>query len=165
MTGAVITSNITDNAPCPGEAVVYTCVSQGNTQRWRIENADHTMPIEHIYTWTDEPGTVSTKTPYIFTLVSTDYSRFESTIDLVVTVSMNNTVLECTGDTLRDRATIQIAGHYIRLISKDLAIKFCVWCFNFIILYRYTISSPEPTNHCEHVSQSLLNCNVKLGGT
>ena len=110
LTGTVITSNITDNTLCPGEGVAYTCVSQGNTQRWRIENEGDTVPTELVYTRVEEPGSISTKSPYVFTLVSTDYSHFESTVAVVITMSLHNTVLECTGATLRDSVKVQIAG-------------------------------------------------------
>ena len=90
--------------------MVYTCVSQGPTQRWRIINKDE-IYLELVLTRTEEPGIVDTRSPYTFTLVSTHLYHFESTVAIIVTASINNTVLECTGGTLRDRVTVRIAGH------------------------------------------------------
>ena len=155
LTGAVITSNITDKILCPGESVVYTCVSQGSTQRWRIENEGYAMPIELVYRRTEEPGSMSSKSSYRFTLVSTEYSHFESTVAVVIAVSMNNTVLECTGATQRDRVTIQIAGHRHNIST-------CIVITNVVgltFICRHTNTSPEPSNQSKPVSQSLFNRN------
>lgn len=91
--------------------MIYTCVSQGPTQRWRIQN-EGGIPFELILTRTEEPGIVNTNSLYTFTLVSTDSNHFESTVEIVVTASIIHTVLECTGGTLRDTVTIWMAGHY-----------------------------------------------------
>ena len=44
-TAAAITSNI-DGSVCPGDNLVYTCVGQGTSQRWRINK--HGVFVEHI---------------------------------------------------------------------------------------------------------------------
>ena len=64
------------------------------------------MPLDLVLTNIEEPGYEYTRSPYIFTLISAFSSYFESTVAIVVTASINNTVLECIGGTIRDRVTV-----------------------------------------------------------
>ena len=84
-------------------------MSQGTSQRWRLDNDG--VVVEHAYIRGQEPaGHVVTRNPYTFTLVSTGQNHFKSTVSVVATMSIHNTVVECTGITSRDSITIRIAG-------------------------------------------------------
>jgi hypothetical protein len=106
---AEITSNI-DGLICPGEAVVYTCISQGTSQRWHIDSPDSSIPIENTYVQGQPPGHRVVRHPFIFTLVSSGQGQLTSTVSVLATTSINNTVVECTGISSRHSIIIGIAG-------------------------------------------------------
>ena len=114
-TAMIINANhATDGIACPGEELVYICVSQGNIQRWHIINEDGTYE-EHIYSRTDAVGTrayLSDGNQNLYTLVlnSTAYNAFTSTISVVATMSVHNIKLECKGRSSASVRVIQIAG-------------------------------------------------------
>lgn len=114
-TAATITANI-DDPPCPGERLVYTCVSQGSSQRWRIQQNGGLL-IDAIFIRGREPGSVIIRNPYTFTLISAMQNHFESTVSVVAAMSIHNTYVECTSVRLQDSITIKIAG-----ISADACI-------------------------------------------
>ena len=103
-----ITANIDDPA-CPGERLVYTCVSQGSSQRWRIRQNGGLL-FDVVFIRGREPGSVVIRNPYTFTLLSTMQNHFESTVSVVAATSIHNTYVECTSVLLQDSITIKIAG-------------------------------------------------------
>ena len=110
---AVITANV-DGFPCPGEELVYTCVSQGTSQRWIIENEDRSR-IDQVYASGDELGVI-VQNDYTFTLKLASHNQFKSMVSVTATISIHNTVLECTGHSSRASATIQIAGWLVSVV-------------------------------------------------
>lgn len=90
--------------------MIYTCVSQGTSQRWRLDNAKSGVLIEYIYIRGQQPGHTSLRYPYTFALVSAEQNQFKSTVSVIATKSINNTVVECTDTLSRDSTTIGIAG-------------------------------------------------------
>ena len=114
---------------CPGEELVYICVSQGTSQIWRIISEDESSDNapQHIYSRTDAIGTRGQLTDrnqnlYIFVLNSTAYDNFISTISVVATTSMHNIRLKCIGHLSRASVVIQIAGLIVININDH---KFC----------------------------------------
>ena len=115
-TGTLITTNIADDIACPGEKLVYTCVSQGTSQRWRIVNAGGMLSAEQVFGSGHRPGSAYSQNVYNFTLISTVYNHFESMLSAMATASIHNSVAECRGTsgmTLRDEVTLQITGFCI----------------------------------------------------
>ena len=108
-----ITSNI-DGLICPGEEVVYTCVSQGSSQRWRLENDYRSILIEKTYARGQQPGRPDVRPPFTFTLVSSGQGQLKSTVSVLATTLIHNTVVECIDTSSRHSITIGIAGlvHY-----------------------------------------------------
>ena len=106
---AEITSNI-DGSICPGEEVVYTCVSQGTSQRWRIYSADGAVLVERVYALGQELGQAVMRNQYTLTLISAWQNYFKSTVSVVATTSINNTMVECTGFSSRESIAVKIAG-------------------------------------------------------
>ena len=124
-TAATITANIDDPA-CPGERLVYTCVSQGSSQRWRIRQNGGLL-IDVVFIRGREPGSVVIRNPYTFTLLSTMQNHFESTVSVVAAMSIHNSYVECTSIRLQDSITIKIAG-----MSADRWL--CHGCHTIIII-------------------------------
>ena len=116
LIAAEITSNI-DGLICPGEEVVYTCMSQGTTQRWRLDNADSSTLIENTFLRRQPPGHTVVRLPFTFTLVSSGQSQLKSTMSVLATTSIHNTVVECTGTSSRKSIIIQISGHNVYAIT------------------------------------------------
>ena len=107
-----ITPNI-DDAACPGDRLVYTCVSQGTSQRWRISQHG-VLLADTVFRRGENPGRVKTENLYTFTLVSATQNQFESTALVEAAMSIHNTEVECTGIPLRDSVTIKIAGNNLQ---------------------------------------------------
>ena len=110
----IITANH-DSLACPGEDLVYICVSQGDTQRWHIINEDGSLRAHCLYSRTDAIGTQTQLTDgnqnhYTIVLNSTAFDNFLSTISVVATLSMHNTRLECYSGLPTVSVVIQIAG-------------------------------------------------------
>ena len=108
------------DAICPGEELVYTCVSQGTSQIWRIISNDESPANapQYIYSRTDGLGargqiTDRNQNLYTFVLNSTDYDNFVSTISSVATASMHNIELMCIGHLSRPSVVLRIAGWFI----------------------------------------------------
>ena len=76
--------------------------------------------LESIFRRDQQTGTVDTEGPYRFTLISNDNNHFESAVSVVAKSSISNTVLECGAGYLHDRVTIQIAGHYCAIITREV---------------------------------------------
>ena len=96
---------------CPGEELILTCTGQGTSQRWHItaNSALSQIDVNFLFVKRDKLGTQE-HGRYNFTLISSLYETFISTLSTVVTSEMNNTVAECTGHLGRDSATILLAG-------------------------------------------------------
>lgn len=111
-TAASISSNIDGVIVCPGEELILTCTGQGTSQRWRVtaNGASQTDSISFLFVQSDELGTQEHQ-GYSFTLISTMYDNFISTLSSVVTSTMNNTVAECTGHLSKDSVSILLAGY------------------------------------------------------
>ena len=107
----IITANH-DGLACPGEDLVYICVSQGDTQRWHIINEDGSLRAHCLYSSTDTIGAQRQLTDDHYTIVlnSTAFDNFISTISVVATMSMHNTRLECYSGLPTVSVVIQIAG-------------------------------------------------------
>ena len=88
--------------------MVYTCVSQGPSQRWRIENEEGSR-VDHLYTSGDTLGVI-VQGVFTFTLYSASLSDFISAVSVTASVSLHNTRLECTGHSSRASKAIYIAG-------------------------------------------------------
>ena len=110
--GVVITASIADDLICLGEEVVYTCVTQSTTLRWHVKK-EGVVTLESIFSLGQQAGSINVEGPYRFTLISNDNNHIESTVSVVTSSSMHNTVLECGAGSLRDTVTIRIAGYYI----------------------------------------------------
>ena len=110
ISGAEITSNIADSAACPGEELVYTCVSIGTSQRWLVQSEGGVQLVELVFTSGQSLGSQRRESHFTFTLVSTSYNHFESTVSFVATSSLHNTMLDCTGLTTPASVTVRIAG-------------------------------------------------------
>ena len=106
---AEVTSNI-DGLICPGEEVVYTCVTQGTSQRWRLDNDDSSILIEKTYVRGQQPGHPDVRHPFTFTLVSSGQGQLKSTVTVLATTSIHNTVVECIDTSSRHSIAIGIAG-------------------------------------------------------
>ena len=109
LIAAEITSNI-DGLICPGEEVVYTCVSQGTTQRWRLDNTDSSTLIENTFLRRQPPGHTVVRLPFTFTLISSGQGQLKSTVSVLATTLIHNTVVECIDTSSRHSITIGIAG-------------------------------------------------------
>ena len=90
--------------------MVYTCVSQSNSQRWRLNNADSSILIEKTYVRGQQPGRPDVRHPFTFTLVSSGQGQLKSTVMVLATTSIHNTVVECIDTSSRHSITIGIAG-------------------------------------------------------
>ena len=93
--------------------MVYTCVSQGTSQRWHLENADSGILIENTFIRGQPPGHTVVRSPFTFILVSSEQSQLKSTMSVLATTSIHNTVVECTGISSRESIIIQISGNII----------------------------------------------------
>ena len=107
LIAAVITASI-DGLACPGEELVYTCISQGTSQRWHIENEDGTR-VDQLYTNGDTLD-VTHHGFYTFNLYSASPSDFISSVSVTASLSLHKTILQCTGHSSRASKTICIAG-------------------------------------------------------
>ena len=98
---------------CPGEELILTCTAQGTSQRWLVtgSSGQSQIYVNFLFAKSDKLGTQE-RGGYNFTLISTVYENFISTLSTVVTSAMNNTIAECTGHLGRDSATILLAGCY-----------------------------------------------------
>ena len=96
---------------CRGEELILTCTGQGTSQRWHIiaKSARSQIDVNFLFVKSDKLGTQE-RGGYNFTLISTVYENFISTLSTVVTSAMNNTIAECTGYFGRDSVTILLAG-------------------------------------------------------
>ena len=103
-----ITSNI-DGLICPGEEVVYTCVSQGISQRWRLDNADSSILIEKTYV-RGHIATTRTSRSEASIYFYSGQDQLKSTVSALATASIHNTVVECIDITSQHSITIGIAG-------------------------------------------------------
>lgn len=113
----IITANH-DGLACPGEELVYICVSQSDNQRWHIINEDGSS-TERLYSRTDAVGaqrqlTDRNQNHYTLVLNSTAFDNFISTTSVVATMSLHNTRLECHSRLPTVSVVIRIAG----LIAK-----------------------------------------------
>ena len=103
-----------NNVACPGEELVYTCVSTGFSQWWTITNAAVIQPqVVKIFRKEDTLATYPiNQGPYHFnfTLWSTDYLSFTSSLSTNATESLNGTRIECAsaGSTLIRHISIAI---------------------------------------------------------
>ena len=109
-TAVSISSNIEGAMVCPGEELILTCTGQGTSQRWHI-TVNGVTQITLFFTNSDKLGTQEHRQEYNFTLISTEYDNFISTLSTLVTSAMNNTMAECTGHLGRDSETILLAGY------------------------------------------------------
>ena len=116
--GSMINANHgNDSLACPGEELVYTCVSTGESQRWHIINQDGSS-IVHFYLRTDPIGVQQQRTDrnqnlYTFDLISTAFDNFVSTVSVVAALSMHNTRLECHSSLPPVSTVIKIAGNWL----------------------------------------------------
>ena len=90
--------------------MVYTCTSEGTSQRWRLSTSNRGVLADHTYVQGQQPGRVDVKHPCTFVLVSAEQGQLKSTVSVVATTSIHNTVVECIGITSRASTTIGIAG-------------------------------------------------------
>ena len=123
MLAATITTNIDDPA-CPGDRLVYTCVSQGTSQRWRIKQNGELL-ADIVFIRGREPGSVIIRNPYTLTLLSTVQNRIESTVSVIATMTIHNAEVECTGIPLRDSITIKIASRSYLIIMQKFKFLIC----------------------------------------
>lgn len=116
MAATNITTNTDVNVICPGEKLVLTCTDQGTTtQRWRVEK-DGIELVRMSFVLGDQLGPLPPRNLYYnFTLLSTSYNHFESTLSVMVQNTLDNAVVECTGARLfsQSTVTIKIAGTLI----------------------------------------------------
>ena len=99
--------NIADSTVCPGEEIIYNCVSTGNSQRWIIRTEGR-EPVEHFFTSEEPLQTIHTDGLFRFMLISTAHNHFESTVSVEAMVSLDNTMVECTGFYGKDTSTVHI---------------------------------------------------------
>lgn len=114
---AIVSSNI--ERSCPGELVNITCITVGNSQRWRIFSGSSyqqssQLLIEKTFRREEVPGTIVKladpgRNLYTFILISTLYQEFISTVSVVSSSALNNTQLECAATT-RSTTWIKTAG-------------------------------------------------------
>ena len=84
LVDSMLTSNLPDGV-CPGQELIYTCVSAGNSHRWTINIVADSDPLE----LTIRSSTSSTITqmvnshPFSVTLVSANYFDFTSTLTTI----------------------------------------------------------------------------------
>ena len=121
--GDTLTLNLVDNnVACPGEELVYTCVSTGFSQWWTITNAAVIQPqVIKIFRKEDTLATYPiNQGPYHFnfTLWSTDYLSFTSSLSTNATESLNGTRIECAsaGSTLIRHISIAIGRFKKKLL-------------------------------------------------
>ena len=106
---SIITTNIEDNIVCPGEELILTCTGEGDSLRWNVQNKNSDS-TEELFIRGQHLGLRRTWNSFTFTLISTDYNHFESTLSTVVTNAVNNTEVECSTSSSRDTVTIRVAG-------------------------------------------------------
>ena len=100
------------NVVCPGEELILTCTGVGDSLRWNVEN-ENSGSTEELIIRTHQLGLIRTWNSFTFTLISTDYYHFESTLSTVVINAVNNTDVECSiSESTRNTVTIRIAGNY-----------------------------------------------------
>ena len=114
---ALISANIA--VPCPGEILIYTCVAQGNAQQWVVSHRESRLEVtflreERLGTSRSYfgPGGIS----YTFTLISTRYHSFTSTVSVVATRILDSFHVECVA-TGYANVYINIAGNFIIKIA------------------------------------------------
>lgn len=115
---AVISANIA--IPCPGEVLIYTCVAQGNAQQWVLSR--HQSRLEVTFLREERLGTSGSHfgpggSSYTFTLVSTSYLSFTSTVSVVATRTLDNVHVECVATGYAD-VYINIAGTHACTICQ-----------------------------------------------
>ena len=89
--------------------MILTCTDQGTSQRWDVRKHDGDS-TEEVFVRGNQLGTKYTWNSFTFTLISTDFNSFESTLSTVVTNAVNNTEVVCTGLSSSDTTIIRIAG-------------------------------------------------------
>ena len=119
MAGNILTTNLLDDMlACPGEELIYTCVSTGFSQWWTITNAAIFQPVVKIFRKED----ILTSYPinqgpyhFNFTLWSTDHLSFTSSLSTNATESLNGTQIECASARSTLIRHVTIAGMLISL--------------------------------------------------
>ena len=109
----IITTN--RGLACTGEELMFVCMSQGDSQWWKILNQDGSHAAEHTYSRRDSVGdqeqlTDRNQNRYTLVLISTAFENFRSTISVMATLSMHNVWLECHSHLPMVSVVIQIAG-------------------------------------------------------
>ena len=128
--------------------MVYTCVSQGTSQRWRIENEDGSR-VDQLYTSGDTLGVII-HGAYTFTLYSASLSDFISAVSVTAIMSLHNTRLQCTGHSSRASKTIHIAGS---LIASE-SVYYYTFILECCILH---VGTPMPPLNLKSVVETYHN--------
>ena len=102
---------------------------------------------EQVFTNGDQLGTQITKDVFEFTLISMQYNHFESTLSTVVTNTVNNTAVVCTGLSSPATVTLRIAG---KLTKKSNDYLQCWAQFRYRRVYM-------TLNFCISMQMSLLH--------
>ena len=91
--------------------MVLTCTGIGTSQTWNVMKEDVRLTGK-VFTSGEVVGTQATRDGFKFTLISTQYNDFESTLSTVVTNALNNTTVVCTDHATPATVTIRIEGKY-----------------------------------------------------
>lgn len=92
---------------------MYTCISEGFFQRWRVLNSgSYSIIANRIWHGSDAPQTtVIAESQFVFnfTLVS-KYSNFTSMLVTVASEAHRNILIQCTGPSSSSTLSVEIAG-------------------------------------------------------
>ena len=109
MSAANLTTNI-DGEACQGEVMILMCTGHSLIHRWTFETEASSVLFTQIYTARQSvPGTIHMEL-YNFTLISAFSNWFESSVSIVLTTEINNTVAKCVDVESEEELAIRIAG-------------------------------------------------------
>ena len=105
---------------CPGETLIYTCISEGYIQRWRLHpSADSSTTLAEVsFRSSHDVGRSSVIMDYFnFTLISPDYSNFISVLTFVAS-EMYNILIECASPLSYATDSVRIVGNSIAIVLQ-----------------------------------------------
>ena len=108
----MLTKNIP--AACPGETLIYTCISEGILQRWRLHpSADRSSTIAEtsFRNGIDQAGqTQILMDQFNFTLISANPNNFISVLKFIASQLHQSIAIECTSLQSSSTESVRIVG-------------------------------------------------------
>ena len=143
----MLTSNL-DKA-CPGQELIYTYVSAGNSHRWNINIVAESIIRQLIVRSSTTSSIIEKVNSHLFnlTLVSTNYYNFTSILTTIATENLHNTMIVCTSASSQFSAQITIiTGKHYNYCMLNLTVTH----YNniIIIMARYSSFASKSHHNC-----------------